>query len=118
MFFHTCGVNQFCIIVFFVFANKLFIYIYIYTVYTEQTTEVSGAETDTEEKKSLNKVIIFVFFVHKKYYRNFITLRLNHCRCHMDYFNDDLTTFLGLERVSSIAVYAGLESSWISSKIS
>ncbi len=29
----------------------------------------------------------------------------------MDYFNDVLTTFLGLERVSCIAVYAGSESS-------
>ncbi len=34
----------------------------------------------------------------------------------MDYFNNVLTTFLGLERVSCVAVYAGSESSWISSK--
>ncbi len=34
------------------------------------------------------------------------------------YFNDVLTTFLCLERVSCIAVYAGSESSQISSKIS
>ncbi len=34
----------------------------------------------------------------------------------MDYFNDVLATFLGLERVSCIAVYAGSESSQISSK--
>ncbi len=34
----------------------------------------------------------------------------------MDYFNDVLTTFLGLECVSSVAVYAGSESSRISSK--
>ncbi len=33
-------------------------------------------------------------------------LQLNHW-CYMDYFNDVLTTFLGLERVSYIAVYAG-----------
>ncbi len=34
-------------------------------------------KTDTEEKKLLNKVIIFVFFVHKKYsYLNIVvTLR-------------------------------------------
>ncbi len=38
--------------------------------------------------------------------------------CHMDYFNDILNTFLGLERVSCFAVYAGSESSQISSKIS
>ncbi len=34
----------------------------------------------------------------------------------MDYFNDVLTTFLGLERVSCVAVYAGSESSRVSSK--
>ncbi len=33
---------------------------------------------DTEEKKLLNKVIIFVFFVHKKHSRSFIKLSLNH----------------------------------------
>ncbi len=32
----------------------------------------------------------------------------------MDYFNVVLTTFLGIERVSCIAVYAGSESSQIS----
>ncbi len=34
----------------------------------------------------------------------------------MDYFNDVLTTFLGLEHGSRIAVYAASESSQISSK--
>ncbi len=34
----------------------------------------------------------------------------------MDYYNDVLTTFLGLERVSCVAVYAGSESSLISHK--
>ncbi len=28
---------------------------------------------------------------------------------HMDYFNDVLTTFLGLEHVSCVAVYTGSE---------
>ncbi len=42
-----------------------------------------AAKTDTEEKKLLNKVIIFVF------------LWLSHW-CHMDYFNDVHTTFLAL----------------------
>ncbi len=75
-----------------------------------------------QEKKlhvteSLNKVVIFVFFAHKKYSRSFIKLRLNHW-CPMDYFNDVLTTFLGLERGSCSAVYGGSESSRISSKIS
>ncbi len=72
---------------------------------------------DEEEKKWLNKVIIFVFFAHKKYSRSFIKLRLNHW-CHMDYFNDVLTTLLGLECVSCVAVYGGSGSSRISSKIS
>ncbi len=31
----------------------------------------------------------------------------------MDYFNDVLTTFLGLEYFSCVAVYGGLESFWI-----
>ncbi len=70
-----------------------------------------------EEKKLLNEVVIFVLFAHKKYSRSFITLRLNQCS-HMDHFNDVLTTFLGLERGSCVAVYAGSESSRISSKIS
>ncbi len=34
----------------------------------------------------------------------------------MDYFNDVLTTFLGLERVSCVAVYRGSESSRIHQK--
>ncbi len=59
-----------------------------------------------KEKKLLNKAVHFVVFAHKKYSRSFITLQLNHW-CHMDYFNDVLTSFLGLECGSSIAVYAG-----------
>ncbi len=54
------------------------------------------AETDMEEKKMLNKVVIFGFFAHKNYSHKFITLWLNHW-CHMDYLNNVLTTFLGLE---------------------
>ncbi len=73
--------------------------------------------SDTEEKKLFNKVVIFVFFVHKKYSRSFLTLRLSHW-CHMDYIIDVLATFLGLEHFSCVAVYAGSESSQISSKIS
>ncbi len=53
-----------------------------------------------EEKKLF---FIFVFFVHNKYYYSFITPW-----CHIDYFNNVLTTFLGLEHVSCIAVYAGV----------
>ncbi len=73
-----------------------------------------ASRSDTEEKKLLNKFIIFAFFAHKKYSRSFIKLWLNHWS-HMDYFNDVLTTFLGLEHCSCVA---GSESSQISSKIS
>ncbi len=62
----------------------------------------------------LNKVIIFVFFVLKESSRSFVKLRLN-LRCHMDCFIDVLTNFLGLEGGSCVAVYAGSESSRISS---
>ncbi len=48
----------------------------------------------------LSKVIIFVFFAHKKYSRSFEKLWLNHW-CNMDYFNDGLTTFLDLDRGST-----------------
>jgi len=54
-------------------------------------------ETDPEEK-SLNKVAILISFAQKKYSCSCITLLLNH-GCHMDYFNNVLTTCLGLERV-------------------
>ncbi len=65
----------------------------------------------------LNKVIIFVFFAHKKYSRSFVKLRLNPW-CHIDYFNYVLPTFLSLDRVRILAVYGGSESSRNSSKIS
>ncbi len=42
-------------------------------------------KTDTEEKKLLNKVVVFVSFAHKNYSCSYIKLRLNHW-CHMDYF--------------------------------
>ncbi len=48
-------------------------------------------ETDSEEKKLLNKV--FFFLCAKKYSRSFIKLRLNHW-CNMDYFNDILPYYL------------------------
>ncbi len=40
--------------------------------------------------------MFLLFFVHKVYSRSFITLRLSHW-CHMGYFIDVLTSFLGLE---------------------
>ncbi len=61
----------------------------------------------------LNYLIFYFILAHKKYSGSFIKLlincyfyikkRLNHW-CHMDYFNDDFTTLLGLERVSCVAV--------------
>ncbi len=85
------------------------------TLHTQSNYHVQGsALTDTEEKKLLNKVVIFVFFLHKKYSPSFITLRLNHW-CHMDYFNNVLTNFLGLESGSCIG--SGSGSSWISWKL-
>ncbi len=40
------------------------------------------SKTGREEKKLLNKIIIFVFFAHNRYSRSFITLKLNHW-CHI-----------------------------------
>ncbi len=64
-----------------------------------------------------------ILFVRKENKNNdFIQQFLLFCvslrRTFMDYFTDVLTTFLGLERVRCVAVYAGSESSRISSKIS
>ncbi len=56
----------------------------------------------------LNEVIIFVFFAYKKVFSTTV----------VTWTNNVLTTFLGLERGSCVAVYAGSESSRISSKIS
>ncbi len=63
----------------------------------------------------LNKVVIFVFFAHKKYSHSFVKLQLNHW-CYMAYFNDVLTTFLCLDHGSSLGVYGGSESSWFHQK--
>ncbi len=76
---------------------------------------------ETYSSKDIVKIVhvtifeMFVFFAHKKYSRSFIKVRLNHW-CHMEYFNDVLANFLGLECCSYIAVFAGSESSWISLK--
>ncbi len=67
---------------------------------------------DVEET---NCWIKFVFFAYKKYSRSFVKLRLNPW-CHMDYFTDLFTTFLNLDRVWTLAVYAGSESSQVPSK--
>ncbi len=69
---------------------------------------------DWHGRGKIVEVIIFVsnikhLFAHKKYFHSFIKLRLSHW-CHMDYFNDVLTTFLGLE-CSTVVVYAGSKNS-------
>ncbi len=69
-------------------------------------------ETGRGGEELLNKVVILVFFVHKKHSRSFIKLRLNHS-CHMDNFVDVLDTFLDLECGRTPAVYGGSESSQI-----
>ncbi len=67
--------------------------------------------TDLEEKKSLNKVVISVFFAHKKDSRSFIKLQLNYWY-HMDYFNNVLTTFLALNvSVVLLSMQLGSENS-------
>ncbi len=48
---------------------------------------------------------LFLFCCTHKYSHSFITSRLNHW-CHMDYFNDVLTTFLNLECGCCITSYA------------
>ncbi len=50
----------------------------------------------------LNKVIIFVFFAHKKYFHGFVKLRL--ATDVMDYFNDFLFMLMDLDRVRILAV--------------
>ncbi len=62
------------------------------------------SDKDWHEGEEILKVVIFVFFAHTKYSCSFLKWRLNHW-CHMDYFNDILTTFLGLECGSCFAVY-------------
>ncbi len=47
--------------------------------------------------------IILVFFEHKKYSRSFIKWWLNHW-CHMDYFNDILTTFMCRDCGSAVSL--------------
>ncbi len=49
------------------------------------------SDEDWHEGEEILKVVIFVFFAHKKYSCSFLKWRLNHW-CHMDYFNDILTT--------------------------
>ncbi len=60
-------------------------------------------ETDMKAKNCWIKSLFFVFFAPLKYSRSFVKLMLNHWS-HMDYFNDVLTTFLGLECYVSVVL--------------
>ncbi len=55
---------------------------------------------DAEETNCWIKSLFF-FFAYKKYYRSFITLRLNHW-WQMDYSDDVFYTFLGLDSVNCL----------------
>ncbi len=64
------------------------------------------------ERLTLKRIIcwikaLFLFSLSSKYSRSFIKLQLNHWY-HMDYFNDVLTTFLGLGRFCCILKMNGL----------
>ncbi len=87
------------------YADMLFTYVILFKM------------TWVVENEFLNKVVIFVFFAHKKYSCRFIKLQLNHW-CHMDYFDDVLTMFMDLDHVRILASMSGSKSSWNSSKIS
>ncbi len=51
---------------------------YAHTVHVQPNFSNTHMKTDTEEKKVMKKVVIFVFFVHKKCSSSFIKLMLNH----------------------------------------
>ena len=87
----------------------------IYALVWKQTAH-RRSTADTEERiwrdrgeELLNKVVIFVFFVYKKYSRRFITLQLNHW-WQMDYYDDAFHTFLDLDTVIYLAVYGTVSS--------
>lgn len=78
---------------------------YEHLIYEQRNTYASVVvlkwivvDADVEEKNCWI-VIIFYFFKHDKYSRSFVKLCLNHY-CHMAYFNDALTMFLGLGTLS------------------
>ncbi len=81
-------------------------------------TVMSMCRILTRKKRNCWMKSLFLLSLPTKgIFRSFIKLQLNHW-CHMDYFNDVLTTFLELQLVSCVAVYGGSESSRISLKIS
>ncbi len=97
--------------------NELRLYSTIYSLPCQSSTCVHESTMTCEsffykvcEENNCWIAIIFVFVAHRKYSRSFIKLQLDHW-WHKDCFIDVLTTFLGLEYGSCIAVYAGSESS-------
>ncbi len=79
--------------------------------------DINACRSLTQKRRNCWIKSLFLFSLGtNNYSRFFITLRLNHW-CHMDYFINVLTTFLGLECVSCFAVYTGSEISRISLKI-
>ncbi len=72
-----------------------------------------GRQTSVCKNKTILKQLETFWHSPTNFYMDYsVSLRnVSH-----SYFNDVLTTFLGLESFSCVAVYAGSESSWISSK--
>ncbi len=69
----------------------------------EEITLHNGGGCDEEEL--LNKVVIFVFFAHKKYSHSFVKLRLNHVTWTI--LSMLLLHFWVWEYFSCVAVYGG-----------
>ncbi len=91
------------------------VHTFAYVVYVCNTLQ-NGTIGWRGGDKLLNKVVILVFIVHKKFSRRFVKLQLTHW-CHKDYFNDLLATFQSLNCVRTLAVYGGAESSCNASNI-
>ncbi len=60
-----------------------------------------ASKTETKEKKLMNKVTILFPLCTKSIVVASLKLRLKHW-CHMDYFNNVLATFLGLNMVTPL----------------
>ncbi len=112
----VCKENKIQIITFF---NNFFSSVSVSAVHSDENTRmccstVVNVHQILTQKRRNRWIKLFLFTLRTKYSLSFIKLRSN-LWYHMDYFNDVLTTFLGLEYFSCVAVYGGLESFWISS---
>ncbi len=58
-------------------VNNIYAYITLHTMFTYVILSKMVPGWRHGGDKMLNKVVIFVFFVHKKYSRSFVKLRLN-----------------------------------------